>query len=321
MSDSLKFKNNKLWLCGITQNRRNDIDEMTKDTHQYFDGLVFVDGYSDDGTFELLNERKGEGKIIQRQWTNDHDFQMNEFLRQGPMQNGDWFVILDSPDRLNEDWCKNLRKETQKLEEERVGAISMATKVYLAQYFDHMFYFQTPHWGLNGIVGDVKFYSEEEKKECVTSKRFDDPVKSALLHPVKYYYVYGRSNHCQLLYGQFGSEVLNRHENQRLNFRLYCQNELGLDLTLDSLEEYMRKGNFTQYFIDSVEMEVNLKDLYRYKILGQDFVKQIDQNRHNWSFEYYLNNKNEEQKYTDYVGPMNQYLKAMGKPEETPHFS
>ena len=83
----------------------------------------------------------------------------------------------------------------------------------------------------------------------------------------------------------------------------------------------MRKGNFTQYFIDSVEMEVNLKDLYRYKILGQDFVKQIDQNRHNWSFEYYLNNKNEEQKYTDYVGPMNQYLKAMGKPEETPHFS
>ena len=55
----------------------------------------------------------------------------------------------------------------------------------------------------------------------------------------------------------------------------------------------MRKGNFTQNFIDSVEMEVNLKDYNKYKILGQYFVKQIDQNRHNWSFEYYLNNKNE----------------------------
>ena len=46
----------------------------------------------------------------------------------------------------------------------------------------------------------------------------------------------------------------------------------------------MRKGDFTDYFIDSVELEVNLKDFYRYKILEQDFIKEIDQNRQNWSF-------------------------------------
>lgn len=320
MDDSLSFKDSKLWLCGITQNRANDIDEMTKDIHQYFDGLIFVDGYSDDGTFELLNERKGHGEIIQRKWTNDHDFQMNEFLRQGPMKNGDWFVVLDSPDRANEDWCKNLKEEIKKLEQERVGAISMAGKVYLAQYFDHMFYFQSPHWGLNGIVGNIKDYNEEEKKNCITSVRFDDPAKSGLLHPVKYYYVYGRSNHSQLLYGKFGGQIVNRHENQRLNFRLYCQNELGLELTLDSLEEYMRKGEFTEYFIESVDMEVNLKDFYRYKILEQDFVTEIDKNRHNWSLAYYLKSKNKDQKYTEYTGPINQYLKAAGQPEEKPCF-
>ena len=43
------MNNSRLWLCGITQNRKDNIDEMTKDVAQYFDGLIFVDGSSDDG--------------------------------------------------------------------------------------------------------------------------------------------------------------------------------------------------------------------------------------------------------------------------------
>ena len=318
------MKNSKLWLCGITQNRKDDIDEMTKDIAQYFDGLIFVDGYSDDGTYEILDERKGEGKIIQRKWTNDHDFQMNEFLRQGPMQNGDWFLMLDSPDKAKPEWCEQLKEEVKGYNQEGIGAVSFLSKIQLARYFDSMFYFNSPHWGLHGILGTIKHYhSEDEKYEFIQSKRFleNDPTISALLHPVKYYYVYGRSNHTQLLYGNFGREILSHHGNQRLKFRLYCQDELGLDLTLDSLEEYMRKGDFTEYFIESVELEVNLKDFFRYKILGQDFIKEIDQNRQNWSFKYYLEKGNADQKYTDYVGPINEYLKATNQPEATPDFS
>jgi|TARA_R110000824_G_scaffold16478_13_gene68317 hypothetical protein len=307
----------------MTQNRKENIDEMTKDIAQHFDGLVFVDGYSDDGTFELLNERKGNGHIIQRKWTNDHDFQMNEFLRQGPMRNGDWFLMLDSPDRANEEWCKQLKEEVETYNEEGIGAVSFVSKVQLARYFDSMFYFQSPHWGLNGILGNIKGYTEEEKQDYITSTRFetDDPVIAALLHPVKYYYTYGRSNHTQLLYGQFGTKILSYHESQRLRFRLYCQDQLGLDLTLDSLEGYMRKGEFTDYFIDSVELEVNLKDFYRYKILEQDFIKEIDQNRQNWSFKYFLEKGKEKQDYGDYIGPINEYLKSQGKPETHPDFS
>ena len=301
----------KLWLCGITQNRRDDIDEMTKDIAQYFDGLIFVDAYSDDGTYELLESRKKDGAIIQRKWTNDHDFQMNEFLKQGPMSNGDWFVTLDSPDRLVKEWAEQLRQEIKTLKEEGFGAISMATKVYLAQYFDHMFYFQTPHWGLNGIVNNIKFYTEEEKKNCVTSVRFDDPIKSGLLNPVKYYYVYGRSNHCNLLYQHFGSQILSKHENQRLQFRLYCQHELGIDLTIDSLVEYMKdESKWSDYFMESVELEVNLKDIYRHKILGQDF-EQIDSNRLDWSIKDYFETGDQDQRFTNYVGVITEYNKAL----------
>lgn len=311
----------QLWLCGITQNRYEDIKEMTEEVAKHFNGLIFADAYSNDGTFELLNERKNKGAVIQRKWTNDHDFQMNVFLRQGPMRNRDWFVTLDSPDRINPDWAAQLKNEIQELEKEEIGAISMAGKIYLAQYYDHMFYFHTPHWGLNGVVGQIKNYSEEEKKNYITSVRFDDATKSGLLHPVKYYYVYGRSNHCNLLYQQFGPKVLNYHESQRLKFRLYCQEELGLELTLDSLEGYMRQGNFSEYFIDSVELEVNLKDFYRYKIIGQDFIKEIDKNRHNWSFKHYLETNNKDQKYTDYIGPINTYRELANLPPEEPCFN
>ena len=174
-----------------------------------------------------------------------------------------------------------------------------------------MFYFHTPHWGLNGIVGAVKSYDEEEKRNYVTSVRFDKPVTSALLHPVKYYYVYGRSNHCDLLYGQFGQKILGYHEANRLRFRLYCERELGLEHTLESLVEYMKKGEFEDYFIESVELEVNLKDLYRYKVLNQTF-EEIIENRFNWSIKYYLETGNKDQKFTEYVGPFNEYRAQLG---------
>ncbi len=310
----------KIWLCGITQNRLKDIDEMTKDTYQFFDGLNFVDGYSDDGTYELLESRKKEGSIVRRKWTNDHDFQMNEFLRQGSMKNGDWFVCLDSPDRINPEWLKTMRSDIQEYEKKNIGGVSMGSKIYLVRYFDHLFYFQNPHWGLNGVVGNVLGFNIEEKENYVTSTRFDDPARSGLVHPAKYYYSYGRSNHCQLLYGQFGQNVVSHHEARRISFRYYCQEKLGLELNLNSLIEYMKKGEFTEAFINAVELEVNMKDIFRHSVLGKDFVTNIDKNRHNWSFRNYLLSGDEDQFNTDYVGPINSYLKQLGKPFEGPCF-
>ena len=37
------------------------------------------------------------------------------------MKNGDWFVTLDSPDRLVKEWADQLREEIAKLKEEKVG--------------------------------------------------------------------------------------------------------------------------------------------------------------------------------------------------------
>jgi glycosyltransferase involved in cell wall biosynthesis len=46
----------KVYLCGITQNQKKNIDDLTRDCYKAFDGLIYVDGGSTDGTKELLED-------------------------------------------------------------------------------------------------------------------------------------------------------------------------------------------------------------------------------------------------------------------------
>ena len=128
----------KVYLCGITQNQLKNIDELTKNCYQIFDGLIFVDAGSTDGTKELLEERKGCGQIIYRKWTNDHDLQMNEFLRQGPMKIGDWFVIRDSRERFNTEWVANIKVLINKAKLAGVRSMYNYNKGFAFEYYDDM---------------------------------------------------------------------------------------------------------------------------------------------------------------------------------------
>ena len=98
----------RVFLCGITHNQVDNIDKLTGNVWEHVDGLIFVDGGSTDGTKELLEDRVGQGEIVYRNWTNDHDLQMSEILRQGPMEIGDWFILRDSMERFNDDFAKSI---------------------------------------------------------------------------------------------------------------------------------------------------------------------------------------------------------------------
>ena len=134
----------KVYLCAITQNEKENINELTKDVHKDLDGLIFVDGGSTDGTLEILEDRKGEGAVIHRKWTNDHDFQMNEFLRQGPLKNGDWYILRDSTERLNPDFTKRVHDLCVKFDRAGIQTVYDRSKILMVRYYDDQFFLGSP---------------------------------------------------------------------------------------------------------------------------------------------------------------------------------
>jgi len=280
----------KIYLCGITHNDLDNIKELTS-IYEYFDGLIFVDGGSTDGTKELLESRKKDGKIIHRSWTNDHDFQMNEFLRQGPMKIGDWFFIRDSRERFNENWIKDLRAMVQNFKNNRISSVFNYGKGFAFEYYDDMYFAGSPHWGLmncrDNKIDLVNIFSEKDKEHTwrLRDGEGNRPIWNCIDHFVKYYYVYPRSNH--LLMGRENDrEGFIKAETNRQKFRLYCNLKLNLDFTIESLKTYLSKDEWKKdaEFVHMFDQEEILKTFYRWHILKHDF-ETIQKDKKIWKLE------------------------------------
>lgn len=276
----------KVYLCGITQNQKKNIDDLTRDCYKAFDGLIYVDGGSTDGTKELLEERKGCGQVIYRRWTNDHDFQMNEFLRQGPLEIGDWFVLRDSRERFNPEWVAGIKELIQKAKQSNIKSIYNYGKGFAFEYYDDMFFHGSPHWGLVGARSqavDLSQFFDENKKEHTWRLRDgeDDPERDNsyyIDHFFKYYYVYGRSNHL-LLGRENDQQGFQRAEDNRKQFRMYCHS-IGLEFTTEAFIKYATStGKYDSKFTEFINSEDILKDFYRKKILNEP-INSIQSNRY-----------------------------------------
>ena len=68
-------------LLTMTQERKEHISLMLKNIYPTFDGVVaLVNLPSNDGTIELLETNKGNGKVITQNWTPNHGFLMNHYF-------------------------------------------------------------------------------------------------------------------------------------------------------------------------------------------------------------------------------------------------
>lgn len=278
----------KIYLGIITHNERKNIDELTKDCYQYFDGIIAVDAGSTDGTKELLEERKGVGKIIHRNWTNDFDYQNNEILRQGPAKIGDWIFLRDSMERFNLDFIKDIQKYVQFFKEKEIRYTHLRGKGFGFEYYDDLFFFGNPHWGIQNVRPNYFNMFDMFPIERDFAYRIHDgeeggrPLHHFIDHFTKYYFVYGRSNH--LLLGRENKQEEYRElEINRQQFRLYCAN-LGIEFTLDNLKNFLYQGNWKndQFFIKLFDKEEILKTFYRWHILKHD-LETIKKDQNTWS--------------------------------------
>jgi hypothetical protein len=93
---------------------------------------------------------------------------------------------------------------------------------------------------------------------------------------MKYYFVYGRSNHCVLHYYDNGKtpERYHQQENIRQQFRAYCQS-LGINLDLESLKTYWKENELNKNMKLFINNERLIRRFYRLNILNHS-LEQID---------------------------------------------
>ena len=156
----------ELYLCGMTGDRLKDITELTE-CFDYFDGLVWVDHMSQDGTYELLESRKKNGKIIRRPYVKQHSHSQNEVLFSRHIKNASWIFWADSPERITKKWLSTMRDDIKKYEQNGTGGVYFSGRPYLWQYYDNQQFQGSPHWGITHIYGKMITFGESVKNQYI----------------------------------------------------------------------------------------------------------------------------------------------------------
>ncbi len=312
----------KLWIVGMFRGDRAKLEDTVAPFIKYTDGLIAViDSRAKPEDIEWLNNVKGGGEIIIKKWVNDHSHTSNETLFTDKMEFPDYFMILDESDKPNEIFIKDLRENVKRWHKNNIGAVWL-DHPFIIRYHKGVRFAQSPHWTIINILGQQLNLSTIHgycKESYIFNTRDNDKLRSAFLSPIKYWFTYPPfSNHTRLLYAQFGEDIWAKHEGLRIRFQLACQQELGLELTVEALKNYMvnNVGKYPVWFEDTLEDEVNLGDAFRLFVLKQDWTV-LAANRFNWSYFKYKNEGIVDQgKDNGYIGLFNQYKIQKGETPE-----
>jgi len=287
-------------LLTMTQERKEHISLMLKNIYPTFDGVIaLVNLPSNDGTIELLEANKGNGKIITQNWTPNHGFLMNHLLFYGGIKNGQYCVYLDSPESMTDKFISELPEILNDFEKNNIGALYWDQRPYIFKYNPYMEFYGAVHWGLTNIEG--KIITMDNKDEYINNKRKETPKFYGSLNGTKYYFCYFLGNDIQLIYGRYGQEIVNYHEVLRRKFQMYCKYELNLNTnSLDDIVKYMKKIKNKEvipdeFFIEMVELEFRLSELFQIEVLGHDYINDVVKRqpdgshlRYRFSFKDYL---------------------------------
>jgi hypothetical protein len=268
------MKNYKLWLCGITStDNEAALKDMIEPVIQYFDGLNWTFHLPKDAGAEFLEANKKEGKIVYAEWCKRHGYSMTHFLWQGNMKNGDYFVVLDTPERISPLFAQKIPELISQIAPKGVGVITNYGKPFIIRYIEDMRFEGSPHWFPVNHVGNV--VNIEVGKENFWSVRDKTRGDFHFVNHYLKYYLYPRgSNHCLLGLEKNGNpqELFPAREATRLKFLEYVD-ELGIGREPEKIIEFMKK----QYLPERLKLFINsekiLNDVYRYFVLSDKNFK------------------------------------------------
>ena len=265
---------NKLWLCGITSNGNSEnLKQMIEPIIDFFDGFIFTYHGDEDDGFQFLEANKKDGKIIKANWCNRHAYSQNHFLYQGPMVEGDKFILLDSMERISPAFCKErLPKLLEVMDKDNLAVICNYGKGFIFRYNDMFEFRGSPHWYPTNIDG---FQANLElEKDMFWNVRAEQRSEFQWVdHYAKYMFVYpAGSNHALLGLEKQGDpqKLFPDREKRRLEFRKEALKR-GFPLTLDGLKQ-MLSGELDSILKAYLNSEKTWNDFYRYHVLNDKKV-------------------------------------------------
>lgn len=275
----------KLWLTLMTAaGNEENLRELVTPILPFIDGIVAVvhRPCDNDAGLKFLEDNKGEGKIIVRDFVQRHDFSQTETLYAGVIKEGDLFIVCDTLERPVPSFIETVKGHINDfMLQHDLDCIYYYGKAYIVRYNELMHYRGSPHWGLAGVKSGIDFatfYPDDNLiRQNVRPVKRPDPFHF-VGHYVKYYLYPAGSNHCLLGLEKNGdpNKLFPVREARRLEFRKELVKR-GYPLTLDGVKQLIDDGldKTMQEFFTSEKI---LNDAYRYFKLGLTNFK----DDHNW---------------------------------------
>lgn len=236
--------NFKVFLGGMVGDCVQDCDELTKDIYQYFNGLIFCEHNSKDGTRELLESRKGDGEIISMPFLRNHGISMNSILTSHKLLPGDFLLFSDSLERISIDFAKDIRPFCENLAKQNINTVYSYGKILLIRYYaEVMFTPATPHCHIYNprpqsvdLSGDSFYKNEKNQRYNIRGEK--RPRNSFISHFLKYTLNYKQSNQ-MLDYHGGDFEKYKVSEELRQKFLIYWNRTLGQELTVEAFHNFI----------------------------------------------------------------------------------
>lgn len=275
----------KLWLTGITNAGNGEhLKELIEPIKEYFDGMVWVfhtDNREpckhdhDEGYKYLKNSL--DTKVVLAPWCNRTDFSRNIGLYHGPIRYGDWFLTIDTLERMHVDFAAQIPELIQRFERTGIDGVYLRNKHFLFQFNEQTAYVHNPHSGVAGVkqsfeITSLPFWRDEYWINVRAEHR--DPYEF-VDHNLKYY-LFPNTNHLVLKCESDREFILHRY--QLRGIFLNELNRLGIDSQdFNAVKSYIERGDLSDTAKQCIAEEKYLNDVYRFYRLGRnDIVDDFD---------------------------------------------
>ena len=282
------MREQKIWLTGMTNaGNGQHLEELIEPIKKYFDGFVWVYHDQNDFTAKEPEDRWAwlyddgynylakltNSKVILAPWCNRTDFSRNIGLYHGPIKYGDWFMTIDTLERMHEDFAKQLPELIQRFDRNGIDGVFLRNKHFLFKFNEQTAYIQNPHSGVSGINQSLEITSLPFwKDEYWQNVRHLHRDKHAFIDHNLKYYLFPNTNHLVLA-------CENDPEFIKLRYQVRSKflNELdGLNIDIQNFEEvkeYLIKGEYTDGVKSCVATEKYLNDVYRFYVNQDKEIK------------------------------------------------